>query len=179
MVEVEVVPGNHDGGLAELLPPGLKMHPPAGFVLDGVGYFHGHTWPHPSLLKAEELVAGHIHPSIRLSDPLGVSWNEQVWVRTTTSKEAVHLQYREEMPTPGLIILPAFNPLSGSLPLNTSGETDRGPILRLAELALARMYLLDGTDLGDLKSIGTKRTRPRRSRTEGYIEDKEGRQRHE
>jgi len=26
-------------------PPGARLRPSSGFVLDGVGYFHGHTWP--------------------------------------------------------------------------------------------------------------------------------------
>ena len=44
-VMVDIVPGNHDGGLADMAPGGSRVHPSSGLIIDGVGYFHGHTWP--------------------------------------------------------------------------------------------------------------------------------------
>ncbi|MDY0246661.1 MAG: metallophosphoesterase, partial [Methanosarcina mazei] len=44
---VDILPGNHDGGI-EFLFSGqkdIKVHSAKGAVLDGIGYFHGHTWP--------------------------------------------------------------------------------------------------------------------------------------
>lgn len=152
-VEVDLVPGNHDGGLADLAPPGTRVMPSSGYILDGVGYFHGHTWPAPALFNSDMLVAGHIHPAIRLRDPLGHSVTKPVWARTPLSAAAVEAQYRQKLPSPEMVIVPAFNHLCGGLPLNKPGEDERGPILIMADLDMARIYLLDGTDLGSLGAI--------------------------
>ena len=49
---VEIVPGNHDSNLADMAPLGVRVRPSSGFVLDGVGYFHGHTWPDEKVMRA-------------------------------------------------------------------------------------------------------------------------------
>ncbi|HPM27281.1 MAG TPA: TetR family transcriptional regulator, partial [Methanothrix sp.] len=56
-VAVDVVPGNHDSDLADMAPPGVQVRPSTGFVQDGVGYFHGHTWPDEKILRAGLLAA--------------------------------------------------------------------------------------------------------------------------
>ncbi|MBN1323955.1 MAG: metallophosphoesterase [Methanotrichaceae archaeon] len=150
-VSVDVVPGNHDGGISDLILPGTSLHPASGILLEGVAYFHGHTWPHPSLLRAEVLVAGHIHPAIRLTDALGCSTNRRAWIRAPLSIEALGDDFSRERPE--MILVPAFNDLCGGLPLNSRQEEDRGPIPALANLDAGRIYLLDGTDLGDLRGI--------------------------
>lgn len=152
-VEVEIVPGNHDGGLADMAPIGVRIRPSSGFVLDGIGYFHGHTWPDRELLDSELLVAGHIHPTIRLKDPVGHSRAMRVWARAPLSSSAVEKQYGINK-TPEMMIMPSFNDLCGGLPLNEiSAEDERGPILTMANMDKSRIYLLDGTDLGLLKTI--------------------------
>lgn len=152
-VEVDLVPGNHDGGIADLAPPGTRVMPASGYLLDGVGYFHGHTWPSTDLFNSDMLVAGHIHPAIRLRDPLGHFVTKPVWARAPLSAKSVESQYKEKLPSPEVVIVPAFNHLCGGFPLNEPGEDERGPILTLAEIDSARIYLLDGTDLGSLGDI--------------------------
>jgi putative SbcD/Mre11-related phosphoesterase len=152
-VSVDIVPGNHDAGLADLAPQGTRVHLSSGIVIDGAGYFHGHTWPDRELLSAELLVAGHIHPAVRLKDPLGISHNERAWARATLSPAAVERQYGTAMSAPEMVIVPAFNDLCGGLPLNEICEDERGPILTLADMDGARIFLLDGTDLGRLRNI--------------------------
>ena len=49
--------------------------------------------------------------------------------------------------------MPAFNPLCGGLALNEPAEDMRGPLLAMADMERARLYLLDGTDLGQLARI--------------------------
>ena len=160
-VPVDLVPGNHDGGLADLAPPGTSVMPSSGYVLDGVGYFHGHTWPDPKLFSSDILVAGHIHPAIKLRDPLGHSVNRPVWARAPLKADAVEAQYRQELPLPEILIVPAFNDLFGGLPLNEPGEDERGPILTMTDMDRARIYLLDGTDLGILGTIRAGKPIPR------------------
>ena len=152
-VQVDLVPGNHDGGLADLAPPGTRVMPSSGYVLDGVGYFHGHTWPDPKLFSSDILVAGHIHPAIKLRDSLGHSVNRPVWTRSPLRAEAVEAQYKQKLSLPEILIVPAYNDLFGGLPLNEPGENERGPVLTMADMERARIYLLDGTDLGILGAI--------------------------
>jgi metallophosphoesterase superfamily enzyme len=158
-VPVDIVPGNHDGGLADMAPLGTRIHPSSGFVLDGVGYFHGHTWPDQRLLNADVLVAAHLHPAVRLKDPLGHLVTRRAWVRASLSSSALERQYGESLHAPDLIIVPAFNDLCGGLPLNDLREDERGPVMALADLDDAKISLLDGTDLGSLRSIRSAQKR--------------------
>jgi putative SbcD/Mre11-related phosphoesterase len=157
MVDVDLVPGNHDGGLTDLAPPGTRVMPSSGYILDGVGYFHGHTWPDQKLFNSNILVAGHIHPALRLRDLLGHSVAKPAWARVPLSEEAVMAHYGSHLPTPELVIVPAFNQLCGGLSLNEPNEEERGPILAMAKMDCVRMYLLDGTDLGKLGDIRAAR----------------------
>jgi len=152
-VRVDVVLGNHDIGLSDLAPPGVRIHPASGLVLDGVGYFHGHTWPSPDLFEAEILVASHLHPAVRLADRLGSGPPERAWVRASLSSEALREEYGRDLSGPEMTIVPAYNPLSGGYPLDSVTRVDRGPLPKMARLDRARIYLLDGTDLGRLDRI--------------------------
>lgn len=159
LVKVEIVPGNHDSSIADLAPHGTRVHPSTGITLDGVGYFHGHTWPCRELLDSDILIAGHIHPALRLKDPLGHGASMRVWARVPLSSEAIMKEYSTDK-TPEMIIMPAFNDLCGGMPLNEiSSEDERGPILTMADIDLSRICLLDGIDLGTLHEIksSTKR----------------------
>ena len=70
---MEIIPGNHDSNLADMVPLGVRVRSSSGYVLDGVGYFHGHTWPDEKIMQADLVVAGHLHPAVRLRDPLANS----------------------------------------------------------------------------------------------------------
>ena len=151
-VLVEIVPGNHDSNIADMAPEGVRVRPSSGFVLDGVGYFHGHTWPDKKVMRAGSLVAGHLHPAIRLPDPLGHSSSRPVWARTRLMSATMQEHYGFTKDS-DIIIVPAFNILCGGLPLNEPIEDLRGPLLVMADWEKARLYLLDGTDLGLLEEI--------------------------
>jgi metallophosphoesterase superfamily enzyme len=158
--EVEIAIGNHDVGLAEMASGTARVHPSTGFVLDGVGYFHGHTWPDPSLFRASLLIAAHLHPAVRLIDPLGHPQTRRAWIRAHLSAKAGS-HYGIEVPSLELVIVPAFNRLCGGLSLNELTEEERGPLPTMADLNGARAYLLDGTDLGRVEEIrppGNKRS---------------------
>jgi len=158
-VLVEIVPGNHDSNLADMAPQGVRVRPSSGFVLDGVGYFHGHTWPDEKVMRAKALVAGHLHPTIRLPDPLGRSPSRPVWARTRLMGQAVQEHYGFARDGE-IIIAPAFNILCGGLPLNEPVEEMRGPLLAMADWEKARLYLQDGTNLGILTKIKSVQRKP-------------------
>jgi uncharacterized protein len=157
-VKVEIIPGNHDSNLADMAPQGVQVRPSSGYILDGVGYFHGHTWPDEKVMRADLLVAGHLHPAIRLKEPIGSTLTRPVWARAPLLSGAVQKQYGFATEAE-LIITPAFNSLCGGLPLNEPVEELRGPLLTMADLDRTRIFLLDGTNLGllaEIKSVERK-----------------------
>lgn len=154
---VDIVPGNHDGDIEELIPENVTLHGMRGFVLDDVGYFHGHTWPGVELFSASHVVMSHNHPTIRFTDSLGHGVSEEVWIRTYFIEKAIKEHYGEiKWSSPEVIIMPAFNELCGGIPFNESiHEELLGPVFanHAIELEKARAFLLDGTDLGTIGSI--------------------------
>jgi metallophosphoesterase superfamily enzyme len=163
--EVEIAIGNHDVGLAEMTSDAARVHPSTGFILDGVGYFHGHTWPDPSIFSASMLIAAHLHPAVRLLDPLGHPQTSRVWIRANLSPETGALHYGRAIPALELVIVPAYNHLCGGLPLNEMTEGERGPLPTMTDLNQARAYLLDGTDLGSIDEIRSVRSRQTSAKT--------------
>ncbi len=159
-VKVEIVPGNHDSNLADMAPLGVQIRPSSGYVLDGVGYFHGHTWPDEKVMRAGLLVAGHLHPAVRLKEAIGSALTRPVWARAPLLPDVVQKQYGIAAEAE-LIIVPAFNELCGGLPLNEPDEELRGPLLTMANLDCTRIFLLDGTNLGLLAEIKSAEKRRR------------------
>ena len=178
---VDILPGNHDAGIEFLLPDGkdVQLHSSRGDVIDGVGYFHGHTWPAPELLKAEYIITAHNHPTIRFTDPLGHTVVEPAWVRTRLKIEVLQAHYssvdlNEDWKNPQVLIVPSFNELCGGVAFNESVEDDLlGPVFSSGgvELENAKLYLLDGTNLGLLKHL-RKLHGPRKDRRQRRKEHK-------
>lgn len=165
-VPLDITPGNHDGDmeyLIRLIPDELKvtLQPSKGFVLDGTAYFHGHTWPAPQLLACEHIIMAHNHPTIRFTDPLGLSIAEPAWIRTRMKREPLDEHYRvhgQALPwgDPEVIIMPAFCELCGGVAFNESLHDDLlGPVFssEAIDLDRAEAYLLDGTRLGTLSHL--------------------------
>lgn len=162
---VDLFPGNHDGGI-EFLFSGqkdIKVHSARGAVLDGIGYFHGHTWPAPELLSASYVITAHNHPTVRFTDTFGYSIVEPAWIRTRFKVEVLKARFenlnfenRRAWADPEVFIMPAFNELCGGVPFNESTQEDLlGPVFSSGgiELEKAEVYLLDGTRLGLIKNI--------------------------
>jgi len=155
-VAVELVLGNHDVGIVPHLPREVRVHPASGFVRSGVGIFHGHRWPSNTVLRAPRLVAGHLHPGFRLAPTAtDTEGKRRCWVRVERPPPAAsrprprrHIEPRAEE----VVIIPAYNPITGTEALNRDRPTRGRSFLyrRFLSLGVARAYLLDGTDLGVL-----------------------------
>ncbi len=153
LVRVEVVPGNHDGNLKKLVS-GVRIHPSAGFLLKNLYLNHGHTWPKAGFLGAEHILIGHSHPGFEFRCSLGYRWLEPVWLRASLDKSKLAKKYGKVAKAPELVLIPAFNPLVGSVALNRSfGEELLGPVIKCADMKKAGVYLLDGTFLGELGKL--------------------------
>ena len=159
-VPMTLVEGNHDAGVAEAFADDLDVIGPEGGLLGDepgspVGVVHGHTWPDPALLDADVVCTGHEHPQVRLEDAVGGSRVERAWLRgeldPAAFTEAGEGHERGGDP-PELVVFPAFNERSGGTWVNVEGQSFLAPYLPAA-LPAADAYLLDGTRLGDYRSV--------------------------
>jgi putative SbcD/Mre11-related phosphoesterase len=158
---VDIIPGNHDGGIEALIPknPDINLHPARGVIIDGVAYFHGHTWPDASLLAVKHWVVSHNHPTIKLTDIVGHTITRQAWIRAKLDEKAVATNYKPEEFTwsdPELIIVPSFNELCGGIAFNESWHDNLlGPLFtsHAVQLEESQVYLLDGTYMGNIDHL--------------------------
>ena len=167
-LSVEVVPGNHDVGLARGLPREVRLHPVGGARLLNVGVFHGHAWPSNAVLRSPVLVAGHLHPGFRLAPSANSDGGKaRCWLRVELSPPPNDRRRRRHGPTLAreLIVLPALNPLTGTESLNRAAPARYRSFLwkRFVLRGTARAYLLDGTDLGLLRPPAPEPTGSRRA----------------
>ena len=180
--EILIIRGNHDGNLEPLLPESIKILPATGVIVGEVGFFHGHRWPSPSLLKCKTLVIGHVHPVVAVRDPAGFRITKQVWVRANcngvkltqvllqkhkikiekNAEETLLKHYKIKSKVSQLFVMPSFNDFLGGRPLNerrfaekVGSERIVGPVLRSESVDMenAETYLLDGTFLGTLNQL--------------------------
>jgi metallophosphoesterase superfamily enzyme len=167
-VPVTVTPGNHDGGLAEVVadlgyapddaPAGhaVTVTDGTGTRIGGVGFAHGHTWPRREVVEAPVVCTAHEHPVVRLEDEVGGRRVERAWLRgrLVPAPFTAHAEDVGEDPPEvagDLVVFPAFNDLTGRTWVN-EGQDFLSPFLPEG-LADGEAYLLDGTRLGDYGSI--------------------------
>jgi putative SbcD/Mre11-related phosphoesterase len=147
---LHILPGNHDGNIDRLLSSGIMLHPSSGVVLGGIGLFHGHRWPSDEVMRCDQVVVAHTHPTIMLTDRLGYRTFEPCWLRAFCDQEKLHERYPTSQ-NPLVFVLPAFNPLCGGIAMN--GDPMLGPFHSLLDIQDALVYLLDGTALGKVCDI--------------------------
>jgi putative SbcD/Mre11-related phosphoesterase len=135
--DIELVKGNHDGGIESLVDVDVKKE----VIINDVVLTHGHR-----ALDAEALppllIVGHSHPAIEFQDELGSRMKEKCWVFGHTVKGT------------RVIIMPAFNPIMTGVALN---RDPRVPGILFSQHLLDKskcdVFLLDGTYLGALDKL--------------------------
>ena len=183
--EIGIVRGNHDPNIEPLLPENVKLLPATGTIIGDIGFFHGHKWPSPTLLKCKTLVMGHVHPVVVFRDPSGFRITRQVWVKAacnteqlsktllqkhrikveSTGEATVKKHYGFAPKSAEVLMMPSFNDFLGGRAINEtrSGKEGQatmiGPMLRSGTLDMdgAEVYLLDGTYLGTLNQLRNMR----------------------
>jgi len=174
--KIDLIRGNHDGNIQNLVPEDIEIHPSKGLLLGDefkVGALHGHAWPYPKIFSADLIVMGHNHPAVQLNTPLGVRITRRVWVRGRTDVRRLAGAFLDQagIKTEGdplkefcehfeaeasdsqVVIMPTFNDLMGGLPVNA--ETPKsllGPLFRTGAIEVDDfdVFLLDGTFLGQV-----------------------------
>ena len=148
---VEIIPGNHDGGIKAMAPESVTIHPSDGCVKDSVSFIHGHRWPSEQVMQASYLFCGHTHPIVKLTDNLGYHNYELCWIKTPIKNEIAEQRYETYNKDLMMVIVPAFNPLCGGIAVNDEGFV--GPIKHLVDTENAEVYLLDGTFIGTINHL--------------------------
>jgi len=153
LCDIAVVKGNHDGNIENFL--NAEVSRPGGMVYEGLGLSHGHSWPDETLMGCRYLVMGHQHPMVKTTDTLGKKHIEPAWVIAPPNEDKIGDHYKKFSKKIKLVLMPAFNPLVGSL-VNPVKEERLGPVLnnKLFKLNDALVFRLDGTCLGKLKTLG-------------------------
>ena len=166
-IETHIVLGNHDSELPALIENkhwletdmhngfGPFIHDTSGFKIEGVYICHGHANPKKEFLNCKYLIVSHTHPLFEIRDKLGYRFVERVWVKGSLDKKKVFRKYKTETKNlPEAILMPAFNPLSGGVPINRKGtDAFSNPVTKLIETKRAEIFLLDGTFLGSLSGL--------------------------
>ena len=159
---ITVAKGNHDGILEDAIRGTLDITneitvtKSTGKRFGPLGVLHGHTWPAPDLFEAEVICIGHEHPTVHLTDSVGGSRIEPVWVRGKLDLSVFPDAPSDQENSPELVIFPAFNDLLGGTWVNDTDQDFLSPFLPQA-LPEGTVYLLDGTQLGDYRSISLER----------------------
>lgn len=156
-----IVKGNHDGDIESVIEharsprtpgeiPNVTVTPGSGSRIGEVGFCHGHSWPASEVLGARVICVGHEHPRVRLTDEVGGSRSERVWLRGQLGRKAFADRIEAWTDT-DLIVFPAFNELMGGTWVNVRKEF-LCPFLPEG-LDGGEAYLLDGTRLGPYEAI--------------------------
>lgn len=150
---VQVVPGNHDGGIKSFLPSRVKLHPSDGAVIgteEKVGVTHGHSWPSAEVISCKEMVIGHSHFRYEMRDRFGGRSKEAVWLFAPYDVPSLLKKAGHPPGTTGkgeLIVMPPFNNLVGGQAINAKKGFDFGPVLSSGAVDTqdSDIFLLDGT----------------------------------
>ena len=129
---ISLVKGNHDGGIKS-----IEVFSSRGIRLGKVGLFHGHAKPSEDVMEADILIFAHAHPSVLIMDWIGGN-KVQVWLFGEFEDKKV-------------IVMPAFNDLCSSTPINL--EKPVGVMFKVWNYENAEAVTLDGTLLGKIKFL--------------------------
>lgn len=138
-----IVKGNHDGNIEKMIPDSAKKISVKKFFTIGKYLLtHGHR---RIKTNRKTIVIGHNQPHISMRDDVGAYYIEPVWVRG---------RLKGKLEGKRLIIIPAFNELCGATIVNRDDLL--GPIAKELDRKNAKVYLLDGTDIGDIGNFMKK-----------------------
>ena len=136
--------------IKKISPEETIICPSNGMVFENIGFVHGHRWPGDKIMQCEQIIIGHTHPNIMLTDRLGYKTFEPCWIKGKFFKNKLKEKYPESNDV-NILVTPAFNPLCGGIAVNCRGVA--GPIGRIMDVDNSEVYLLDGSFLGKVKNI--------------------------
>jgi metallophosphoesterase superfamily enzyme len=147
---VHILPGNHDGNISKVSPQEIIIHPSDGFLIENIGFVHGHRWPNNEVMNCDQLIISHTHPTIMFKDRLDHKTFEPCWIKSYFYKDKLKEKYPNATCS-NVLIIPAFNPLCGGIAVNREGVT--GPFGKIIDVKNSDIFLIDGTSLGKVNLI--------------------------
>ena len=155
--KVTIVPGNHDGGLSNLVPESVQITDSNGIVLQDTLVIHGHTKPLIKFKDCNRVIMGHIHPIYqKKGSPLS---GIPVWVFLKIEKKFL---FKEIIPENDdslaeVIVMPSFNlDLSVTGYFNEEAKAERrlSPIVKeLRSASEAIITTLNAEVIGDVSFL--------------------------
>jgi len=148
---VTVVPGNHDGGLQNLVPDSVQVADINGIMIEDTLVIHGHTRPLPKFRECSRILMGHVHPTyLRRGSPLS---GLPVWAFVRLSRKSLFQESIPDDSTVEVIVIPSFNldlVVSGYISDEIKDERRLSPIVReLKSAPEAVITTLNGEVIGD------------------------------
>lgn len=166
-LKVSLIRGNQDTSFINVLDQQVEILPLKEAVLFGhLGVFHGHMNPTEDILFSSEIMLGHVHPAIELTDELKIRHKFPVFAKITVSREELFqiFDLKIEFEETGLIdqvpitILPAYNHFLPGFTLNQSRRKKSkyksySVLWKLIKHPKLRVQLTNGVDLGTLEDF--------------------------
>jgi putative SbcD/Mre11-related phosphoesterase len=139
-----VIPGNHDGNLARLVPDYVTMTGQSGLVIGDTLLTHGHVLPSENFSHVSRIVMGHLHP-IYFQEG-SVLDGQRLWVSIKTDKNKIFPSSKGELE---IIIIPSFNKYFYPT-FKKYHKKSISPILeRIKDNFSSKIVTLDGSIIGD------------------------------
>jgi putative SbcD/Mre11-related phosphoesterase len=146
-----VVPGNHDGNLARLIPDYVTMTGPSGLVIGDTLLTHGHVMPSENFSHVDRIIMGHLHPVYFQEG--SVLDGQRLWISIKTKKQNIFPSTRGNLE---IIIVPSFNKYFYATHKRYHKKSISPILERIKQDNSAKVVTLDGSIIGDesiLKNI--------------------------
>ena len=174
IVEVYVIPGNHDGNLESLMPRNMKLENVRGQIIEdastSVGLFHGHAWPSAEILSAKIFIIGHNHPTLHRYKMVLAPDTERpqrkrfggivpIVIKSKLDKNCVRQYIGSDVVKNDrfgtLISLPSFNELLAGIAINKPESKLSGPVFEkeCVNFLSSEVYSIDEIYLGTVENI--------------------------
>jgi len=146
-IKITIVKGNHDAGLENMT--NIEISPSSGLKISDYGFVHGHSMFSDELLSCKYIIMAHVHPAIEFK----ANMKEPCWIRCTPKNNEIEQKLKKPSKIKEIVIMPSFNQIISGVAFNSSGFKPLGPVMKLANWKSGKVYLLDGTYLGELDKI--------------------------
>lgn len=148
MVDVVLVPGNHDSNIQKLLPEGITLISSTGLVIENILLTHGHTMPSENFAHVDKIIMGHVHPVF--FQEYSVINGQRVWVSLKIEKQKIFPSSSGEIE---ITILPSFNKYFYATHKKQYKKSISPIIEKAKEVSSARIVTLDGAVIGNESMI--------------------------
>ena len=150
LVDILVVPGNHDGNIRYLLPEKIELADSRGIKINSTALLHGHTNINETFEGINRIIIGHLHPIYNQQDsPLS---GYQIWSILKAKTDALFGNKKEELE---IITVPSFNKELTASGFSVHRKKNICPIIRKTrdDINEAVFLTLEGDIIGDINSL--------------------------